>query len=151
MLRKLTINCPPMGVTNCGHWWEFWADRITDNLICRGSIEGVAHLTITFPPCLVKRQSGQWMVETVLAYGELDTGERLQIRYPEEPVLRDGLDMVAQPVDSVDASSFVQLPGGRKAQIKSTLPLARSKPVGLGLTRFIVEAVTLPGTVDWPE
>lgn len=151
MIRQLIINCPPMGVSSCGPWWKFWADRITDNLVCRGSIEGVAHLTITFPPCLVKRKTDGWMVETVLAYGALDTGERFQIRYPEEPVLRDGLDMVAQPVGSVDASSFVQLPGGRKAPIKSQLPLARSKPVGLGLTQYTVEAVTVMGTVDWPE
>lgn len=151
MIRPLIINCPPMGVSATGHWWEIWADRVTDNLVCRGSIEGVAHLTITFPPCLVKKEWGRWMVESVLAYGLLDTGERLQIRYPAEPVLRDGLDMVAQPVSSVDAESYVQLPGGRQAQIRSRLPLARSTPVGLGLTRFIVEAVTLPGTVEWPE
>lgn len=151
MLRSLTIQCPPMGATNTGYWFQPGADRITDELVCRGEIENVCKLTITFPPCRVYRiKAGQWMVEPVIAKGKLDTGEYIQISYPEEPVLRSGRDMFAQPVNSIDGKSYVLMRDLWRAQVKSKLPLAKSSPVGLGLTKYIVEAVTLPGFVEWP-
>ncbi len=148
-MRNLTIFCPPMGVVNTGYWWQVFADRVTDELVCRGQIDGGGPgLTITFPPCVVRNvQPGRWMVDPVVAKGKLDTGEYLQISYPEEPVIRQGKYLYAQEVESIAEDSYV-LCAEFRAQVWSKLPLAKSSPVGLGLKKFIVEAVTLPGPND---
>ena len=165
VLRKLTIRCPPMGVNNTGWWWQFGADRLTEELPCRGEIEGVCDFEIIFPPCKVRRlKPGLWEVEAVVAKGYLGPGrfqgEEVRISYPAETVLREGMHMMAQPIDSIDGESWVvvndlSLKGARllgtKYKVRSKLPLARGVPVGLGLKRFVVDAVTLPGTVEWFE
>lgn len=159
MLRSLTIHCPEMGVTNTGYWWQTFTDRITDRLECRGEIEGICSLTIVFPQCKVYNiKPGEWRVEQVQATGKLDSGDYIQILYPPEQVLRKGNYLYAQEVDSIDyyphslvMSSCVIDENGKRYLVKSKLPLAQSRPVGIGLRKYIVEAVILPGTVDWSE
>lgn len=156
--RKLTIWCPEMGVTNTGYWWQTTADRITDNLPCKGLIGDEIPFDITFPPCIVKFISkGHWIVEQVVATGKLYSGQKLQITYPPELVHRQGLYLYAEEVGSIDRDatgrlvSYLEMANGALMPIESTLPLAKSSPVGLGLKKYIVEAVVLPGSVMWPS
>lgn len=150
MLKPLIIQCPEMGVNNTGSWWQFTADRRTEELKCRGYIgENEIGLSITFPPSRVYHIGfGRWMIEPVLAVGKLNTGEYLQISYPEEPIVRSGIYMMAQEVGSIKAGSYLIDKTGTYKQIWSKLPLARGSPEGFGLYRFIVEPVTLPGTIE---
>jgi hypothetical protein len=104
-----------------------------------------------FPKCRVRFVSlGKWMVDPVTAFGELEGGGRIEIAYPEEPVLRDGKYMMAQPIDNYADRSFVRILGGKTGTIRAPLPLARGVPGALfGLFRFTVEAVTIKGEVAW--
>ena len=146
---KLTIHCPEMAVRNTGYFWQLTADRLTDELECRGEIEqGFGWFTITFPPCRVKYISpGRWMVDAVVARGYLDSGEYIAIAFPEEPVVRRLDKLVALRVPSIREQSFVALRDGRR-YIETELPDAEATPVGFGMRTYIVEAVTIEGTVE---
>lgn len=145
---KLTIQCPEMAVRNTGYFWELIADRLTDNLECRGAIDGMG-LTITFPPCRVRYiRPGRWMVDAVVARGYLDSGEYIQIGFPEEPVVRQfDYKLTALKVPSIREHSFVVTADGRR-YIESELPEADATPVGFGMRTYIVEAVTIEGEVE---
>ena len=157
MLGTLTINCPPMPVNNTG--WTPWSDRLAEELPCEGKIRIgeriIKLLTKTddperyfrFPEALIRRvRRGLWMVEPVVAFGWTEQGKLIEIHYPEEPIKREGVNMVAQPVDNLVSHSFVGI-DGKRYPVAAGLPLAVGRPVGFGLFQFIVEAVTIEGMV----
>ncbi len=145
---NLLIHCPEMAVRNTGYFWQLTAERLTDELECRGAIEGLGPLTITFPPCRVKYISpGKWMVDAVIARGSLDSGQYIQIGFPEEPVVRRLDKLVALRVPSIREQSYLVTDNGRR-YIECELPEAEATPVGLGMRAYIVEAVTIEGEVE---
>lgn len=152
-VTDLVIHCPPMAVRNTS-WWNPFAARLTDYLTCLGELtlpDGHrANFRINFPPCYVRRvAAGRWLVDAVRASGQIEMVARrlLYIDFPAEPVLRDGSNMVAQPVDSVGGLLTGMSWGD--ARLKATLPMAVGRPVGFGMRTYVVDAVEVHGTAEW--
>ena len=152
----ITIRCPEMAVNNTG--WRPTSDRRAVELPCTGEIvlpDGhVCPLReFRFESCLVKFvRPGRWMVDPVLAWGYVEGGGLIKLYYPEEPVIRRGTLMVAQPIDNILHQSYAVLPDGRTAMVYAPLPEAIGRPqgiFGLGLRQFVVDAVTIKGTLTF--
>lgn len=152
----ITIRCPEMAVNNTG--WRPTSDRRAVELPCTGEIvlpDGhVCPLReFRFESCLVKFvRPGRWMVDPVLAWGYVEGGGLIKVYYPEEPVIRKGTLMVAQPIDNIVARSFAILPCGKTGTVHAPLPEAKGYPqglFGLGLFQYRVEPVVITGTVTF--
>lgn len=174
MKYPLTIKCPPMEVKNLSWFGNPYADReaqqITCDVLTTGPDGQALRFEIIFPKCkiwrdtsLLDRQviariyslasvpSAVWMVEPVTAFSPGNQAIRIGVNYPQEPTVRaslfEGGNIDVLPVASL--SGKVVLPDGRQGSVTSTLPRTTGRPVGLGLLKYIVDAVACEGEVDW--
>lgn len=161
MTTQLTIKCPPMAVRNTS-WWNPLADRITDELACPSQVVlpdgSTVDFTHVFPQCYVRRLSaGKWMVDAVVSksnssigpfilFPSLAEGVNCSISWPQEPVDRDGKNMLARAIDSMEGTITVT---GKTGKVKAHMPQSVGRPVGMGMYVFVVDAVTITGTVEW--
>jgi hypothetical protein len=175
MKYPLIIQCPKMPVLNTSWYGNPWADREAQQLVCdvlTAGPDGKALPTfqIVFPKCKIKRVTdleerqtvyvrynlasvpqAVWVVDAVTATSPALQATKIAVDYPEEPTIRgsflSGSLISVLPVDSLRGT--VILPGGRTGQVRSTLPSTTGRPVGLGLFQYNVDAVDMPGEVEW--
>lgn len=158
-----------MAVNNTG--WGIKSDRRAVELPCTGEIVLATGQVFElqgfyFASCLVKFvRPGLWMVDPVIASGVIRGGGKIEIHYPEEPVLREGNLMVAQPIPNIVTRSYAELPGEafvsssgvktrslKRCKVIAGLPRAEGEPqgiFGLGYRQYIVEEVDIYGTVTF--
>lgn len=156
MVDTIFILCPPMPVNNTG--WGLRSDRRAIELLCSGHVV-ISGFTIPFSSnperafrfesCLVKwKKVGQWTVDPVMSWGYLADGSYIEMHWPEEPVIRRGLLMEAQPIDCLASRSFYKALDGTKYRIQSTMPASIGRPqgiFGLGMFQYIVDEVKIEG------
>ncbi len=171
MIYPLKIICPPMDVWNTSWWGNPYADREAQKLTCDVHTQGpdgaALAFQIVFPACLVKRDSSLttrlaaqqdyglakvpsaiWMVEPVKAASVGSQPVQIGISFPQEPTYRNADSTITVlPVASLWGT--IRLPSGARGSVKATLPRCTSRPQGLGLFRYVVDAVTCEGSVEW--
>jgi hypothetical protein len=151
-MSNIIVNCPAMPVISTSKFLNPFADREAQEIDCPSTLVlpdgSILPFIFIFPRCLVKFQSvGKWLVDPITAAGIVQTKGWISVDFPAEPIVRCGFNMIAQPITSTKGR--VQLEDGTFGLVEMTLPLAVGRPVGLGLKKFIVDAVTVTGTVSW--
>jgi hypothetical protein len=153
---KLVIRCPEMAILATMKPWI----RECQELVCPNSdivLDDGTEISfvITFPRVLVRWQSpGKWLVDEVPARGVTKDGGPIFVTMEKERVARTSWrTMDAQPCD---AGGTVELfgkiwkigPRVSPAGEKSFFPKCTATASGLGLFKYVAEAVTAEGVVE---
>ena len=153
---KVVIHCPEMAILATMKPWI----RECQELVCpKNEIvldDGTTiSFVITFPKALVRWQSrGQWLVDRVPAKGVTRDGGRIFVTMEKERVTRTSWrTMDAQPCNAagtIELFGKVWTIGPRVASTGDTsfFPRCTATASGLGLFKYVAEAVTAEGVVE---
>jgi len=153
---KLLIHCPEMTILATMKPWI----RECQELVCPNNEiildDGTKiSFVITFPKALVRWQTwGNWLVDKVGARGVTKDGGTIFVTMEKERVARTSWrTMDAQPcnaVGTVEFSGKIWKIGPRlsPAGEKAFFPKCTATASGLGLFKYVAEAVTAEGVVE---
>jgi hypothetical protein len=153
---KIVIRCPDMPILATMKPWI----RECQELVCPNNeivLDDGAKISfvITFPKALVRWQSrGNWLVDKVGAKGMTKDGGPIFVTMEKERVARTGWrTMDAQPcnaVGTVDLFGKIWKIGPRVSPSgeKSFFPKCTATASGLGLFKYVAEAITAEGIVE---